>query len=186
MKKTLFALVALTSVSLSTAVFADGSGGGATGIGIGNAGASAVVNGGDSYGLGGSVGAAECANALNILGIGGSMSDRGCELVKSAIAGYQAGLTTKSEARAIYFAGVKDMGVTLRYPNSDAPSAMLATAPKKPAANVDKAPTLEPVRFTFDGKRYVLRDAENITRYNSCQSIALAGYDRPVIKPGCN
>lgn len=185
MKKILLAS-AIALASLSTAAFAEGNGGGATGIGVGVAGASAGASTGDSYALGGSVGAAECANALNILGIGGSMSDRGCELVKSAIAGYGAGLTTKSEARAIYFAGVKDMGVTLRYPGSEEPQAMVATAPSKPAANVDKAPTLTPVRFTLDGKHYVLRDASVIERWNSCQSIAIEGRSQPIIKAGCN
>lgn len=183
MKKNLLAFVAVIAVSFSTTAFAEGSGG-ATGVGIGTgiAGASAGASTGDSYALGGSVGAAECANALNILGIGGSMSDRGCELVKASISGFNAGLTTRAEARAIYFAGVKDMGVTLR--PADEPLAMVA--PKSKPANLDVAPALTPVRFTLDGKRYIIEDSTTIARYHDCQSISIAGRERPIVKAGCN
>lgn len=98
-------------MAFSTPVFAQSSG---TGIGTGVASASSNVDGGKSYSFGGSVGAAQCANAFNVLGIGASMSDKGCDLVMASTAGYQSGLTSKAEARAIYFEGVKRMGVTLK------------------------------------------------------------------------
>ena len=104
-------VLAALFVAFSTPGFAQSSG---TGIGTGVASASANVDGGKSYSFGGSVGAAQCANAFNILGVGASMSDTGCELVMASTAGYQSGLTNKAEARAIYFAGIKHMGVTLK------------------------------------------------------------------------
>lgn len=158
----------------------------ATGIGTGIAGAdaSANVTTGKSYALGGSVGAAECANAFNILGIGASQSDKGCELVKSSIAAYQAGMISKGEARAIYFAGVEDMGVKLRYPGGEATAKL--PAPAKATA-AEPAPTASlPASLTLkvDGKRIVLRDAQ-LASYEACKPMKLAETGTVFKKPGC-
>lgn len=123
-------VLAALFVAFSTPGFAQSSG---TGIGTGVASASANVDGGKSYSFGGSVGAAQCANAFNILGVGASMSDTGCELVMASTAGYQSGLTTKAEARAIYFAGIKHMGVTLKAKPAASTMSSKSVSTSKPA-----------------------------------------------------
>lgn len=172
--KLLKVLAVLSMTFVPMTAFAGGAGG-SVAEAVAVAGASANVNGGKSYNLGGSVGAAQCANAFSILGVAASMSDKGCDLVMASVQGYQAGLTTKTEARAIYFAGVKKMGVTLKTKSSEATTTAVST--KNPAGSITVkvlSSSATEVTLRVNGTVYSVKD-ENLATWKSGGKLNFGG-----------